>query len=107
MMSLSNNTGNRITISKVGKSIPNGKWNFLQHKSFRFRHIFFAILIVIFLFDQRHLHNLPPPEEKFPYKIFESIKKHTSHVSVLEIPFTVRDGFTYFGDGNAVTSITI
>ncbi|OGK33388.1 hypothetical protein A3G65_01475 [Candidatus Roizmanbacteria bacterium RIFCSPLOWO2_12_FULL_37_7b] len=78
---------------------------FLQHKSFRFRHIFFAILIVIFLFDQRHLHNLPPPEEKFPYKIFESIKKDTSHVSVLEIPFTVRDGFTYFGDGNAVTSI--
>lgn len=77
----------------------------LRNKSPRFKHFFLTVLFIVIIFDQRYLNHHPPPEEKFPYKIFEIIKKDPDHVSVLEIPFTVRDGFTYFGDGHAVTGI--
>lgn len=41
------------------------------------------------------------PKNNYPNSLFQEIKKDKEFSTVLEIPFTVRDGFTYFGDGNA------
>ena len=75
---------------------------FLKNKSIRFKQIFFILFLLIFIFDQRVTDNIFPPPQVYPYKIFQTIKSDPTKVSVLEVPFTVRDGFTYFGDGNAI-----
>ncbi len=75
---------------------------FLKNKSIRFKQIFFILFLLIFIFDQRVADNIFPPPQVYPYKIFQTIKSDKEKVSVLEIPFTVRDGFTYFGNGDAI-----
>lgn len=75
---------------------------FLKNKSNRFKQAFFILLLLIFIFDQRVADNIFPPPQVYPYKIFHTIKSDKEKVSVLEIPFTVRDGFTYFGNGDAI-----
>lgn len=75
---------------------------FLKNKSIRFKQIFFVILFLIFFADQRVTDNVFPPPQIYPYKIFQTIKSDQAKISVLEIPFTVRDGFTYFGSGDAI-----
>ncbi|MEK7633234.1 MAG: hypothetical protein AAB437_00125 [Patescibacteria group bacterium] len=75
---------------------------FLKNKSIHFKQIFFAIFLLVFIFDQRVADNIFPPPQVYPYKIFQTIKSDKEKVSVLEIPFTVRDGFTYFGNGDAI-----
>lgn len=75
---------------------------FLKNKSLRFKQVFFIIFLLIFIFDQRVADNIFPPSQVYPYKIFQEIKSDSEKVSVLEIPFTVRDGFTYFGNGDAI-----
>lgn len=74
----------------------------LKNKPNRFKTIFFLVLFVIFIMDQRVTTSIFPPPQTYPYKIFNRIKLDPEKVSVLEIPFTIRDGFTYFGDGNAI-----
>lgn len=75
---------------------------YLKNKSIRFKQIFFIIICLIFFIDHRTINNVSPPPEFHPYKIFNFIKSDKEKVSVMEIPFTVRDGFTYFGSGNEV-----
>ena len=75
---------------------------FLKKKSTRYKQIFFVILFLIFFVDQRVADNIFPGPQMYPYKIFQTIKNDKEKVSVLEIPFTVRDGFTYFGNGDAI-----
>jgi len=75
---------------------------FLKNRSIRFKQIFFAIFLLVFVFDQRVADNVFPAPQDYPYKIFSTIKADKEKVSVLEIPFTVRDGFTYFGNGDAI-----
>ncbi len=75
---------------------------FLKNKSVRFKQIIFILLFVVFFVDQRVTNNILPAPQDYPYKIFQAIKADPEKASVLEIPFTVRDGFTYFGDGDAI-----
>ena len=75
---------------------------FLKNKSTHFKTIFFIIFFVVFIIDQRVTDNIFPPPQIYPNKIYQKIKSDKADVSVMEIPFTVRDGFTYFGDGNAI-----
>lgn len=75
---------------------------YLKNKSVRFRQIFFILICLVFFVDHRTINNVNPAPEFHPYKIFNVIKSDKEQVSVMEIPFTVRDGFTYFGSGNDV-----
>lgn len=75
---------------------------FLKNKSIRFKTIFFILFFIIFVVDQKVTDDVIPAPQNYPYKIFQDVKSDKENVSVLEIPFTVRDGFTYFGDGNAI-----
>ncbi|MBI5122983.1 hypothetical protein HZA75_03945 [Candidatus Roizmanbacteria bacterium] len=74
----------------------------LKSKSAHFKKIFFVILFLIFFIDQRVTDNAIPDRQIYPYKIFKTIKVDKDKFSVLEVPFTVRDGFTYFGNGDAI-----
>lgn len=76
--------------------------NFLERKSDRFKKIFLLILFLVFVVDQRVNNKILPAPQIYPYKIYKSIQADKEKATVLEIPFTVRDGFTYFGDGNAI-----
>lgn len=68
--------------------------------------IFFVLLFFIFIIDHRYKTDiLSAPEQTFPNKIYSEIKKDPEFSTVLEIPFTVRDGFTYFGNGDAFQMI--
>lgn len=78
--------------------------SYFIHKLSKEKVLIISLLyIVIFFIDHRY-----PPNFKlsvpfyFPKKIYSEIKKDASSNSVLEIPFTVRDGFTYFGDESAI-----
>ena len=79
---------------------------YIKNKSANFKKIFFIILFVIFILDQRYFvdPNAPPPK-KYPNMLYNVIKRDPERSTVLEIPFTVRDGFTYFGDGDAFQMI--
>lgn len=78
---------------------------FLKNKTVRFKYVFFIMFFLVFFLDQRWINSVSPPSQEYPYAIFSDIKNDKQRVSVLEIPFTVRDGFTYFGDGNAIANI--
>lgn len=70
------------------------------------RLILITILFLVFIADHRYnVSIVSAPEQTYPYKIFEEIKKDRLFSTVLEIPFTVRDGFTYFGNGDAFQMI--
>lgn len=70
------------------------------------RLILITILFLVFIADHRYnVTIVSAPEQAYPYKIFETIKKDRLFSTVLEIPFTVRDGFTYFGNGDAFQMI--
>lgn len=65
-----------------------------------------VIFISIFIFDQRYQKQpITTSPHYFPKKIYKEINKDKSFSVVLEIPFTVRDGITYFGDKDAVYQI--
>jgi len=71
---------------------------FLSRKKNNFKLKFFVFMLIIFFMD--HLYNVDPsvvPKNFYPTKLYSEIKKDKSFSTVLEIPFTVRDGFTYFG----------
>lgn len=78
---------------------------FLRNKSQFFKSMFFVLFLIIFIIDHRYDDRLAVSMPSFyPNKLFQIIKKDPAQVSVLEIPFTVRDGFTYFGNSNAIFS---
>lgn len=58
--------------------------------------IFISLLFTIFLFDQ--FYAIPPRVSvSLPNSIYSYIKNDPEKVSVMEIPFTVRDGMEYIG----------
>lgn len=76
----------------------------LKNKGKGIRIIFFFILITIFFID--HYFVITSPSPKFiPYGLYQTIKQDPDKVTVLEIPSTVRDGFTYFGSGDSLQFI--
>ena len=69
--------------------------------------IFFSILVLtVFIADHRPINDIGVAPYSYPKKIYSYIGQDKDGFSVLEIPFSVRDGFTYFGDFNSV-GITI
>ncbi len=74
----------------------------LKDKSKKIKVIFLIILLVIFLIDHRYIDTDFPKGRYIPNKIYEKIATDKDFFSVLRIPFTVRDGYTYFGDYNAI-----
>lgn len=63
-----------------------------------------VFLFFIFLFDQFYI--IPPRvSETLPNSIYSYIKRDTEKISVMEIPFTVRDGMEYIGFVHAVSPI--
>lgn len=77
----------------------------LKNKPIKFQYIFFIILFLIFFIDHRYADNIVAPIKNYPYKLYNEIKKDSNKFTVLEIPFTVRDGFTYFGDMGSIDAI--
>jgi hypothetical protein len=72
-------------------------WQWIYNKlSPKKRYIMIAVTLLIFFIDQFYV--LPPRTTfDFPIRSYNYIKKDPEKVTVLEIPFTVRDGFDYIG----------
>lgn len=62
---------------------------------------FLLFIFSIILFDNRPKSIVNRTPVFIPKKIYATIKQDPNPVSVLEIPFGVRDGFTWFGDYSA------
>ena len=77
----------------------------MKRVSIRMRYILFIILFSIFIIDHRYTEGKLVEPYIYPHAIFNNIKDDPEEVNVLEIPFTVRDGFTYFGDLSAISMI--
>lgn len=67
--------------------------------------LFLSLLFVIFFFDQ--FYSIPKKAmAPLPLTAYQYIKKDTDFFSVLEIPFTVRDGFDYIGFVHAINPLS-
>lgn len=75
---------------------------FLKDKSNRFKTTFFILILVLIIVDQRPMKVTSIPYEAKQNDIYKIIGKDKEKSSLLEIPFGLRDGLTYFGDFNAV-----
>lgn len=75
---------------------------FLKNKTSRFKTIFFALILVMITIDQRPMKATSIPYEGKQNGIYKIIGDNKEKTSLLEIPFGVRDGLTYFGDFDAV-----
>ena len=79
--------------------------NYLKDKSKKFIFIALVIITSVVIIDHRYPNNKLSVPYYFPHQIYEAIAKDASESTVLEIPFTVRDGITYFGDQEAIYQI--
>lgn len=60
------------------------------------KYFFYTIIFIIFIFDQGY--NIPSKiSDVVPNLLYKEIRKEKDNSTVLEIPFTVRDGFKYLG----------
>lgn len=75
---------------------------YLKNKSDRFKIFFIVLLVAIVIVDHRSSDIPIIREQFFPETIYQIVKKDPQVSSVLEVPFTVRDGFTYLGDYNSI-----
>lgn len=73
----------------------------VKNKTNKFKVYFFSCLFLIIFVDQ-YFYIPDPSPQFFPNKAYEMIKQDKQNVSVMEIPSTVRDGFTYFGSGDDI-----
>lgn len=78
---------------------------YFRNKSKIFIVLFSLFFILVFTLDQRYQKQPLTVPFYFPKNIYKEISKDSSNSSVLEIPFTVRDGFTYFGDEGSIYQI--
>lgn len=78
----------------------------LKNKTAKFKLVFLSLFLTIFIIDQRYNDRELPQPYNFPTKIYQSIQKDQSMISVLEIPFSVRDGFISFGSYNSILMAT-
>lgn len=77
----------------------------LKNKSRLFLRNVIIILSCIFIID--HYFIIPKADPNpLPTKLYQKIQTDKNVVSVMELPFVVRDGFTYFGDNGALDFIT-
>lgn len=76
---------------------------FLKNKSNKFKIVFFFIFFVLIVIDQRPMILPLVPINQEQNKIFKIVGDDFVKSSLLEIPFSVRDGLTYFGDYSAVS----
>jgi len=75
---------------------------FFIHVSVKKRIYIFSIMLVVFLFDQ--FYQIPlRTVTALPLAAYSYIQKDPQSISVLEIPFTVRDGFQYLGFVHAIS----
>lgn len=74
----------------------------LKNKSKKLKIFFCIVLFLVFIIDNRPVDDIGVKPYLYPNKIFNYIKKDLEPVTVMEIPFGIRDGLTYFGDFNAV-----
>ncbi len=79
--------------------------DFLKKKSKKIIYISAIIFITIFIIDHRFPNHKLSTPFYFPNKIYAVLAKDSSPGTVLEIPFTVRDGITYFGDQEAIYQV--
>lgn len=79
--------------------------NFLKNKSKKFLYITAVLFITVVIIDQRFPNFKLSTPFYFPKQIYASLATDTSSGTVMEIPFTVRDGITYFGDEGAIYQI--
>lgn len=63
---------------------------------------FFGVLFLIFFLDQFYLVS-QYPKWKLPIKIYQYIKQDPQEITILEIPFVIRDGLRYRGDVHALS----
>lgn len=75
-----------------------------QNRSPRFVRNILILFVCIFIIDHYFLIPSPGPNP-LPLSLYERIKKDDRQVTVMELPFVVRDGFTYFGDNGALDFI--
>ncbi len=62
----------------------------------------YLTIFFIFIFDQIYI--IPPRiQQQVPNKLYQIIKNDKEKSTVLEIPFTVRDGFRYLGFVHAIS----
>lgn len=80
---------------------------FLRNKSLFVKYLFFIVIFIIFIIDHRYPDNITPEVTHYPYTLYKTIGQDVQDVSVLDIPFAVRDGFTYFGDINGFTTLAV
>jgi len=71
-----------------------------RHKNFKLA--FYVLFFFILAIDHRPSNYVESQKIDLPNAIYEKIKKDKDEISVLQIPFVIRDGFTYFGDYNSV-----
>ncbi len=82
-------------------------WQYIYHQidAKRLRYMAVCVAFVIVIVDQIYL--IPSPQSEYtsdiPMRIYEKIAQDPVSGAVLEIPFTVRDGFSYRGYVKAVT----
>ena len=75
---------------------------FLYKKTNKIKFLFYILFLIIFFADHKYYVDLSVIPINFrPINLYQEIKKDKEFSTVLEIPFTVRDGFTYLGDMNA------
>lgn len=73
----------------------------LKTKTHIFRTILFVAFLTIFIIDHYFEINIPPPHF-IPNSLYNTIAKDQSNITVMEVPSVVRDGFTYFGNNDAL-----
>jgi len=79
---------------------------FLKNKTKKFKTLFFIALFLLFIFDHRYYVDMSVLSSKqYPYNIYKTIENDRESSTVMEIPFVIRDGFTYFGDISAFDMI--
>jgi hypothetical protein len=79
--------------------------NYLLKKiNLRRRLMILLLVMTVFIVDQFHFTPVMPTQE-VPIKAYEYISHDLSQVTVLEIPFTVRDGLQYIGSVHSTSFI--
>ncbi len=74
----------------------------LKNKSNKFVAIVVVCLFFVFIIDQRYPDEIDVQPMFYPNNLYSKIQQDPGDVTVMEIPFTVRDGFTYFGDYHSI-----
>ena len=73
----------------------------VSEKSGTAKGILVVVLIAFVLVDQAYIHT-PAMAQHFPSKIYKKLADIPEEFTIIDIPYTVRDGLQYTGDINAI-----